>query len=71
MPGFGFPGALKPTAGLVAVGSNRPGGVLGGWASGFQPVGDIGCDCGAGAGGGGGWLFAVWFIVVVEVVGLA
>ena len=68
--GFGFRGALKPTAGLVAVGVGSRG-VLWGWVSGFEPVGDIGCD-GRGWAGGGGWLFAVWFFfVVVEVVGLA
>ena len=68
--GFGFRGALKPTARVaVGVGSR---GVLWGWVSGFQPVGDIGCDCGAGVGGGGGWLFAFgFFLFVVEIVGLA
>ena len=60
---------LKPTAGLVAVGVESRG-VLWGWASGFEPVGDIGCESRWWA--GGGELFAVWFFfVVVEVVGLA
>ena len=45
--------------------------MLGGWASGFQSVGDVGCDGRARIGGGGGWLFSVWLGLVVEVVGLA
>ena len=44
-------------------------GVLGGWPSGCHPVsGGLG---GRIRPGGGGWLLAVWFFVVVEVVGLA
>ena len=66
--GFWFSGRAKADSRVVAVGVESLG-VLGGWPSGCQPVsggltGRIRPD-------GGGWLFAVWFVVVVEVVGLA
>ena len=72
MPGFGFRGALKPTARmwLSVLGS---GVCYGGGSRVLSPLEISGVIAGAWAGGGGGWLFAVCcvFVVVVEVVGLA
>ena len=68
MWGWGFPGALKPTAELVAVGVESRS-VLGGWVPAFRPVSDFGCDGRALV--GGGWLRLVWLVFVVVVVGLA